>query len=245
MKQILPKETDTERRTGFLRVLDLLNRESGKLLLCGTLACIGLIPYVLGILFAMRRADAWMVIPCGILGGAIAGPQLTALTDRILRSLRDDFVDWWSNYRRVWKRDFFVSLIPGALTGVSLGSQIYAAYQIGSGVQASALAMILIFLEVNGILLWMWAQIPLIPEGFGTVLKNAAILSILHFGRTVGASALCLIYSGAVWLFWPLSEIPFLFTQLWLPLLLAFFLIYKPCNEVFRIEQRLAEQSDN
>lgn len=242
---LIPKETDTERRTGFLRVLDLLNRDSGKLMLCGWLACISLIPYALGLLFAYRRGSAWMVILCGLVGGAIAGPQLTALADRILRSLRDDFTDWWSNYRRVWKRDFFASLIPGSLTGLVLGSQIYAVCQIGSGVQASALAMVLIFLEINGILLWMWAQIPLIPEGIGTVMKNAAMLSILHFGRTVGASALCIVYSGAVWLFWPLSEIPFLFTQLWVPLLLGFFLIYKPCNEIFRIEQRLADQSKN
>ena len=39
------------------------------------------------------------------------------------------------------------------------------------------------------------------------------------------------------------SQIPFLFTQVWVPGLLACFMLYKPCNEVFRIEERLQEQS--
>lgn len=246
-KNLLPAEGETDgvRSEGVRRLLDVINRDGGKLVVSGWLACIGLVPYVLGLLFAVRNAMAWAVIPCGILGGAVAAPQIAALTDRILRGLRDDYQAWWSSYRRVWKRDFFASLLPGALTGLILGAQIYAAVQIGMGVQASAPAMLLVCLEVNGILIWMWAQIPVLTEGIGVVMKNAAMLSILHFGRTLCASAWCLVYSGAVWLFWPFSEIPFLFTQLWLPGLVACFMIYKPYNEIFGIEERLAEQAQS
>ena len=56
---------------------------------------------------------------CGLLGGAIAGPELCALADTILRGLRDEPGFWWHTYRRAWKRSAKASLLP-ALPGLFL-----------------------------------------------------------------------------------------------------------------------------
>ncbi len=236
-------QPEQERKKGLKRVWEVLDRDTGRLLLCGWLACLGLIPWLLGMRAAMASGRAWMVLPVGALGGAIAGPQLTCLADRVLRGLRDDTEGWWSCWKRVWKRDALGSLLPGALTGVLLGIQAYAISGIAQGMQISALAMLLVCLEVDGILLWMWMQLPVIPEGFSTILKNAVMLSVLHFPRTLGAVLVCLAYGWLVWMFWPISQIPLLLLQLWLPALGSMALLYRSFDRVFSIEKRLCQQS--
>ena len=73
-------------------------------------------------------ATLLFMLLAGIIGGLIAGPELSAMADTVLRSLRDEPGYWWETYRRVWKRNARESLVPGMLTGLVLSMQIFTLF---------------------------------------------------------------------------------------------------------------------
>ena len=70
-------------------------------------------------------------------------------------------------------------------------------------------------------------------------MKNALLLFLGQLPRSVGALAILADYLGLMTRFFTLAVTILPFTNLWVPMFPALFLIYPGINENFRIEEQL------
>ena len=111
---------DAPRKKGVARLAEIMGRDMWNFFRAGFLAFLGCLPFIIGMFFAVETHALLFMLLAGIIGGLIAGPELSAMADTVLRSLRDEPGYWWETYRRVWKRNARESLVPGMLTGLVL-----------------------------------------------------------------------------------------------------------------------------
>lgn len=232
---------DAPRKTGFPRFWETLSRDFWDVFRAGFLALAGCLPFLAGAAFSLHSHVLLFAPVCGLLGGAIAGPELCALADTILRGLRDEPGFWWHTYRRAWKRSAKASLLPGAAGGVLLSMQVFLLFHAGAlGLSVSAgaglAAGILLVLAVS---IYLWPLLALMELHFLQLLKNSALLFLGQLPRSLAALAILAGYIGLMLRFFPLSGSLLPFLILWLPALPGLFLIYPGINESFRIEERL------
>ena len=116
---------DAPRRTGLPRFWEVLSRDFWDVFRAGFLTLIGCLPFFVGVAFSLYSHVLIFAPLFGLVGGALAGPELCALADTILRGLRDEPGFWWHTYRRIWKRSARASLLPGAVGGGLLAAQIF------------------------------------------------------------------------------------------------------------------------
>ena len=143
--------------------------------------------------------------------------------------------------RRSWVRNARASLLPGALGGGLLATQVFFLFHAGAlGLStlagAGLAAGILLVLAVS---LYLWPQLALMELSFGQLVKNSALLFLGQLPRSTAALA---IVAGYLWLmvrFYVFAAPLLPFTSLWLPVLPALFLIYPGINENFQIEKTL------
>ena len=232
---------DLPRKTGLSRLWETLSRDFWDLFRAGFLALLGCVPFLLGLAYSLVSHVLVYAPLFGLLGGAIAGPELCGLADTVLRGLRDEPGFWWRTYRRAWVRNARASLLPGALGGGLLSTQVFFLFHVGAlgistAVGAALAAGILVVLALS---LYLWPQLALMELSFSQLVKNAALLFIGQLPRSAAALA---ILAGYGWLsarfyLFAVSLLPF--TNLWLPVLPALFLIYPGINENFQIEEKL------
>lgn len=234
-------ERELPRKTGIPRLWETLNRDFWDLFRAGFLALLGCTPFALGLLYSLIAHSLLNALIAGLLGGAIAGPQLCGLADTVLRGLRDEPGFWWHTYRRAWKRSAKASLLPGALGGALLAAQFFCLFYagvLGLDILTGAALVAGVFL-VLALSLYFWPQLALMELSFGQLLKNSVLLFIGQLPRSLGALVLLAGYLGLVawFFFYALPLLPF--TNLWLPVVPALFLIYPGINENFQIEEKL------
>ncbi len=232
---------DNERKTGILRLAELFGRDFKAFFGAGFLALLGCGPFLLG--FAVARASHSLLLAplAGLLGGAIAGPELYALADAILRPLRDEPGFWWHTYKRVWRRNAKASLLPGALTGLLLGSQLFLLFHTGAMGLTPWMGAVLGagILIVTGLSLYLWPQLALMDLTLPQLVRNAALLFLGQLPRSVAALALVTVYWGVVLLCFRLVAFLLLFTNFWLVSVPALFLIYPGLEKNFHIEEQI------
>lgn len=235
---------DEPRKKGLLRYAEVTSRNIKKFYMSGLLAMLGALPFLLGLITAVATNAVMVLLPCSILGGMVAAPQISALADTVLRGLRNRPGFWWYDYCRAWKRDLKASLLPGALTGLLVGVQVFTLVHVPAGYIFSLymLVMLLSVMLSAGICVWLWAQVPLIKLGFGQQLKNAVLLCLLKLPRSLVAAASWVIYFIIITLFWPFSQLFLLLTNLWLPASISLLAIYLPFNESFHVEEELNQR---
>jgi len=231
---------DEPRKKGLARYWEIMSRDFGRFFGAGILAFVGLFPYFAGLSFAITSHAVLVLLPCAVLGGMIAAPQINALTDTVLRSLRDEPGYWWHTYRKTWKRDAKASLLPGALTGLVYGMQIFTFAHMPTENNTVFLIVLLmgIFLA-TGVFVWLWAQLPLLTLGFWPLLKNSILLFLGQLPRSLGAVVIWLGYALAIALFFPLSVPVLLFTNLWLPATAGLLAFYRAMDATFHIEEEI------
>lgn len=236
---------DAPRKTGLPRLWQIVRRDIWDIFKAGFLALLGCLPFIGGVFFAAGTHAVLPALLSGFIGGAIAGPELCALADVLLRTLRDDPVTGWKVYRKAWKRSAKASLLPGALTGVLLATQVFILAH-GEALQLSLpinMALILGMLFLLGISLYLWPQLALMELSLGRLIKNSALLFIGQLPRTAAALAVLTVYILASLRFFAfaLSLLPV--TNLWLPALPAVFLIYPGLEQAFQIEEKFRDAS--
>ena len=96
---------DAPRKKGVARLAEIMGRDMWNFFRAGFLAFLGCLPFIIGMFFAVETHALLFMLLAGIIGGLIAGPELSAMADTVLRSLRDEPGYWWETYRRVWKRN--------------------------------------------------------------------------------------------------------------------------------------------
>lgn len=232
------------RKTGFPRFWEVLSRDFWDVFRAGFLALLGCVPFLVGLAFSLYSHVLVFAPLAGLVGGALAGPELCALADTILRSLRDEPGFWWHTYRRAWKRSAAAALLPGAVGGALLGAQIFllfhaGALELSTAMGAALAAGVILVLALS---LYLWPQLALMELSFGQMLKNAALLCVGQLPRTLGALAIMGGYWGLVLRFFPLAVTVLPLTNFWLPTLPAVFLLYPGLDRNFHIEETLRER---
>ena len=226
---------DAPRKKGVARLAEIMGRDMWNFFRAGFLAFLGCLPFIIGMFFAVETHALLFMLLAGIIGGLIAGPELSAMADTVLRSLRDEPGYWWETYRRVWKRNARESLVPGMLTGLVLSMQIFTLFHmsvISAGIVTWVL-LILSFVVTLGLESYIWPQIALLDLPLYGILKNSLLLFLGYLPRSLGAIAIKAVYWGAILLFFPLTTIILPFTNFWLPMLPALLCIYQPLNKCF------------
>lgn len=236
---------DTPRKKGAARFAEVLGRDMLSFWCAGMLALLSALPFALGLILSLLTHAVLPMLLAGALGGMIAAPQLAGLQDTILRSLRDEPGYWWATYRQVWKRNLKGSLLPGAVCGLILAMQIFAAWHLGAG-QGSLLAVLVIGLVLlGGLAQYLFAQVALLDLPFASLLKNAVLLFFGYLPRTL----LGVLWQGAYWgvlvLFFPISAPVLLVTSFWLPALLSLMAIYPPLEKSFHIEETIRKMRED
>ena len=238
-------DPNAPRKTGFARFGELVSRDTSNLFRAGFLALVGCLPFLVGIAFAISSHVLLFAPVIGLVGGALAGPGLCGLADTVLRSLRDQPSMWWDVYREAWKRSAGASLLPGAVGGVLLGTQIFllfhaGALQLDTWTGSALAAGILLVLAIS---LYLWPQMALMELSFPQLVKNSALLFIGQLPRSVAALAILTVYlAAAVWAtlrFLILAAVLVPLVNLWLPVLAVLLLVYPGINENFQIEEKL------
>lgn len=234
------RSPDAPRKTGLPRLWQILRRDIWDIFKAGFLALLGCVPFTAGVFFAAGTHAVLMALLAGLIGGAAAGPELCTLADTLLRSLRDDPVTGWKAYRRAWRRSAKAALLPGALGGVLLATQMFIlahaeAFQLNL---PASMALVLGMLFLLGISLYLWPQLALMELSLGQLIKNSALLFIGQFPRTAAALAVLAAYILLCLRFFAfaLSLLPV--TNLWLPALPALFLVYPGLEQAFQIEEK-------
>jgi len=234
-------ETELPRKKGFARLWELLDRDFSRFFRAGFLALLGCVPFIVGTAFALTSHVLLFAPVAGLIGGVIAGPELCGLADTVLRSLRDEPGFWWHTYKKAWKRNVKSALLPGAASGLLLGTQIFLLFHAGAmglstATGAGLTAGILLVLAIS---LYLWPQLALMDLTFFQLLKNSGLLFLGQFPRSIAALAILAGYLGLILRFFTLAVSLLPFLNLWLPVLPALFLIYPGINENFRIEEKL------
>ena len=169
---------DAPRKKGVARLAEIMGRDMWNFFRAGFLAFLGCLPFIIGMFFAVETHALLFMLLAGIIGGLIAGPELSAMADTVLRSLRDEPGYWWETYRRVWKRNARESLVPGILTGLVLSIQIFTLFHmsvISAGIVTWVL-LILSFVVTLGLESYIWPQIALLDLPLYGILKNSLLL---------------------------------------------------------------------
>ncbi|MDE7004226.1 MAG: hypothetical protein K2P08_07310 [Oscillospiraceae bacterium] len=235
---------DAPRKTGLPRLWQLVRRDLWDNFRAGFLALAGCVPFAVGMIFAVAGRAMLLAPAAGLIGGAVAGPQLCALADTLLRGLRDDVgLVWWRAYRKAWRRSAKAALLPGALGGALLGTQLFFLLLAGElqADLAASVGLVLGLLLLLGMSLYLWPQLALMELSLGQLIKNSALLFIGQLPRTAGALAIFAAYIlvSLRYFSFALSLLPI--TNFWAPTLPALMLVYPGLEQAFGIEEKFRQ----
>lgn len=236
---------DEPRKKGFARLIEILGRDLWPFFKAGFLTLLGAVPFLVLMVMAIATHAVIFVLAAGIIGGMIAAPQMCGLADTVLRSLRDEPGYWWNTYRRAWKRNVKASLVPGALGGLVLATQLFSAAHLDTA-QSSLMPVALLVGAVllAGLAQYVFSQVVLLEMPFGSILKNSVFLFLGYLPRTLLGVLWQLLYWGVVALFWPLSSFLIVITGFWLPALLSLMAIYPMLDKSFHVEETVKKMRD-
>ncbi len=233
------------RATGFPRYKELLEHNLKEFFLVGFITLVFLIPYGLGMVAAITTQSSLVMLAAGVIGGGIAGPGVACMYDIILRRLRDNRDDWWSCYKRSMGQNWKASIIPGMIQGVfwgflmfSCALLLWAKAPISLGTLLLLLFSAIIFMAIVSI--W-WPQIVLFEQKMGVQIKNAVGFTVFHLGRCLGVAVLQVAWWIVTFLFLPWSAFLVPFLSVWYILFLAMFILYRPLDRAFHIEEQINE----
>lgn len=249
MALLFPEEVDhfpEQRKRGFLRYRQVLERSWKQFYLANLLALASLIPFALGVVYAVMASSVLVLIPACILGGLIAGPGLAGMYDTVLRSLRDCQDDWWYSYKKAMKQNWRSALFPGVVLCLFIGFFVFncamlwwSEAPISTGTVCILIAAAWITAMIFSI--W-WPQVVLFEQKTALRLKNCLLFCIRWFWRTAGVAAMQLAWWALMGLFFPWSAFLVPILGIWYLLFLSNFLLYEQLDEAFRIEEQIGEK---
>lgn len=229
------------RKKGFARWAEVSGRDLGPFWISGLIALLAMVPYFLGLYFAINSHLLAALAAACVLGGMLAGPFWSALMDVLLRSLRDEPLMWSYNWRDALRKNGRQSLLPGALCALVFGVQYFIFRHVSPGGPGMLIMALLLVGTVltTGFFLWMWTLIPLFAQPFRSTAKNALLLTLGHPLPTLAGALICLGYLGLALAFSPVSMLVVFITNLWLPLSGGLMVIYRHLDKAFDLENAI------
>ena len=208
----------------------------------GAYALLGFLPFMLLLSLAIASHAVIFVIAAGVVGGALAMPQIVGMADTLLRSLRDEPGFWWVTYRRAWKRNWKGCLVPGMVCGLVIAGQLFTLFHLRPDNDNLLMLVVMLILGMAlsvGLIFYIVPQLALLDLPFLQILKNSVLLFLGYLPRTAGAVAVQVVYWGAYLLFYPLTTLVLPFTNFWLPMSLTLLILYIPLDKSFHIEETI------
>ena len=90
-------------------------------------------PWAVLVTLGLLSRSLVAVAVAGVLGGGLAAPQLCALTDLILRGLRDEPFYGGRAWCKAWKENLCAGLLPGGVLGAVAALEWFALQLILEG----------------------------------------------------------------------------------------------------------------
>lgn len=223
-------EPDEPRKKGIRRLWEVCTRDLSSFFGAGLAGLAGILPWMMLVSLALLTRSVAGTAVAGALGGMIAAPELCALTDLILRGLRDEPFYGWSAWRKAWKGSLRASLLPGAGLGVVIALDGLTAQLVleGNGTLGLLVGVILGLGLAAGFALYLMAQVTLFDQSLGRSIKNSLILFLHGLPRSLGASVFLLVYAAGIEYFAPVSYVVLILGNIWLPATIALLIIYRP-----------------
>lgn len=234
------------RAVGFARYREVLERNFKEFFLVGFITLVFLVPFGLGMLYAILTKSALVMLAASVIGGAVSGPGVACMYDIILRRLRNDKSDWWVCCKKSLRQNWRSSILPGVVQCVFLGFLIFSGALLWWAEQPITIGTVLILLLASVLFMMVhsvwWPQVVLFDQRAGLQLKNAMFFILFHLGRALGAAVLQVAWWVIMFLFLPWTAFLVPFLSMWYILYLAVFILYRPMDEAFHIEDQINER---
>lgn len=234
------EKTDAQQpKKGLMRVIELLDRDSGKFFKSGALAFLGAMPYMAVLMFAVSYTSPLLLLAC-FPAGMLAAPQVCGCADTVMRSMRDEIGWWWwDTYKATWKRNARSVLLPGGAYGLLMGCQIYTLYLLASLTDPTKeFWMLFAALMVEfGILTYYLPMHVCMELPFPALVRNCFVLFFSHPIKSLWAALIQLIYYGFMLIWFPLTSVFLFMASVWMPMLLAFNVLYPALDQHFGLKE--------
>ena len=244
---------DAPRKTGISRWFEIVSRDLWDFTKANFVTILCFAP----MLIVMVMAAVWLLLDpnllililglfVGSVFGVFAGPALCAMEALMLKSLRDEPKFFWHTYKKAFKENFKQGAVIGIIFSFILLAQVFG-FVVYFRHSTSVWMLALMFLDallLTMMLLFFIPQLVLMDLPLKAIFTNSLRLSLGFLPRSLPAALIQLGLFGAQLLYLPFSFPIFILVGLWIPIFTGLFLIYKPFNEVFHIEEQFAKRRE-
>ncbi len=235
-------ERDTPRKKGFARFFELVGRDFGSFFKANLLCVVSAIPAAFLVSFGLFSHSLLITLLGGILGGMLLGPFYAGLHDTVLRAMRDEPGYWWHVYKRAMKNNWKQSLVPGALCGLLLTSQITVVWLILQSGMKLTIPMVMLFMAdllITGMCTpFLWGQLVLMDMPFAMVLKNSLLFALGNAPRALILAFLQILYWGFMLLFMPVTSVLVLLFGFSLIVLITQMIAWPAMDKIMGLEEK-------
>ena len=244
-------EQDAPRKTGVRRFFELVGRDMTGMFLANLLTCLGCVPVICLVYIGFLMNSLPVMLVSAAAGGILAGPALAGMYDTVLRALRDEAGYWWVTYRKAFKRNFKVSILPGVLYSVIVTLQIFLVYfcfqMLAQGVNVGVplwVATVLNLVLFHMLFSYMWPQVVLLDQPLGQTLKNSVNCMIAFLPHALAAAIVQILFWGIVILCMPLGLLLMIVFGFWFSTEVSCQIVYGDLDRVFHIEENIRKMKD-
>lgn len=250
----VPKNAPQKR--GFGRFFEIVGRDFGNIFKLNLLVQLCWLPAQVLFLFAVlsfMAGGAQQFILFGVLAAVASipvGPAYTAQSYILTKMLRDDPGFVWHDFKKAFKQNFKLSVVPGILYSVLAGSQILGGvYYIYLAAEASSFLMLALFaLSVIFFAMispYFFAQAPYLDLRAGPMLKNSLLLAIGNAPRSLAGGLIALVLVLAQLIVFPLTLPLTVAVGYSLPMLINLMWIWPMVDKTFKINETLKQREAN
>lgn len=237
------RREDDSRRVGFARYRQVLERDWKELLLLDFPVLGTFLPFLFFVSFAVLNKSVLVLIPAGLLGGAIASLGIGAMYDFVLRRLRDDLIWCMASFKKSLRQNWKAGLLPGALEGLFVASLVYAGVMMlraGTFTLLTAGVFALISLVFTLIFRIWWAQIVLFEQKYFVQLKNCLLFLLQHPKKLLLSALAEVLWWGVTAAFMPYTGFLVPVLGIWYITLTGVLIVYDDLNAAFQVEEQIA-----
>lgn len=247
-------EKDAPRKKGIARWFEIVGRDLGDFTKANLLTALCCLPCVvvleIGLIMLGVQFHPLVMLLTLLLSSALgflAGPGICAMCAVMLKHLRDEPCFFWPTYKKAFRENFRRGAVVGVLFVFALLLQVLALLLYTNAQLSSLPVLAILFLDVvvvTMMTIFAIPQIVLMDLTGMQILLNSLRLAFAFLPRSLPAAIAVLGLVG-VQLMYPFLTLPvFLLIGVWLPGFIALFLIYKPLDQVFRIEEQVNERRE-
>ncbi len=212
-----------------------------RLLLTNLLCVIALIPALTGFMLGSMWDRPQILLLSGAVGGLIAAPFYAAMYDAALMSYRGYPGRWWERYKKVLKREWKGSLVPGLVIGLLVAAVINIVTNLYEGNRLPEMMLISIVIAclfVLAITTYLWTQRLMVDLTLMQVVKNSWLMTMMHPLITLGAIAFRCVYWALMLILYPYSIVFLVFLGAWFPALMTIRIMYNTLDHDMKLDER-------